>query len=96
VQVGADERVVAIRVIDSGIGIPPDEQPRVFERFFRGAEASRSSVKGTGVGLALAAHVVRAHDGRIQLESAVGAGSTFSVLLPVLSQALDHPSEKVS
>ena len=71
-----------IRVIDTGVGIPPDELPRIFERFYR-VDISRSrSTGGAGLGLPIVRQLVAAHGGRVWAESAVGAGSTFSFTLP--------------
>jgi two-component system phosphate regulon sensor histidine kinase PhoR len=73
---------IVISVSDSGVGIPKAEQERIFERFYR-ADASRSREDGgTGLGLSIAKHLVEAHGGRIQVQSEVGIGSTFSVFLP--------------
>ena len=82
VAVGKEGRHVAIRVRDDGLGIPPREQKRIFQKFVRGASAREHAIKGTGVGLALVSHIVRAHGGRIQVDSEVGTGSTFTMLLP--------------
>ena len=78
-RVEGDEMMVA--VADSGVGIASDEIERVFERFYK-ADRSRSS-RGTGLGLALAKHVVNAHGGRIKAESVEGKGSTFRFTLPL-------------
>ena len=82
-----------IRVIDTGVGIPPDELPRIFERFYR-VDISRSrSTGGAGLGLPIVRQLVAAHGGRVWAESAVGAGSTFSFTLPAWdrgSQELHH------
>ena len=73
---------LVISVVDHGPGIPKTEQERIFERFYR-ADAARSRESGgTGLGLSIAKHLVEAHGGRIQVRSEVGAGSTFSMLLP--------------
>jgi PAS domain S-box-containing protein len=73
---------VTIAVRDTGPGIPPEEQERVFDRFFRGSLVESDHVRGTGLGLNIAQEIVRAHGGRITLESQVGSGSTFTVWLP--------------
>lgn len=74
---------VVVSVADQGIGIPPEEQGRVFERFFRAAGAARVSRRGAGLGLSICRGVVEAHGGRIWLESRVGRGTTVHFSLPV-------------
>ena len=64
--------------------IPPSEQPFIFDEFFRGAAASESAVKGTGVGLAVVRHVVLGHGGNVRVESTSGTGSTLTILLPAV------------
>jgi signal transduction histidine kinase len=86
VDVAAEGRRVAIRVRDQGLGIPAEEQKQIFRKFVRGAAAKAANVKGTGIGLALVQHIVRAHGGEVLLESAPGKGSTFTILLPVGDQ----------
>jgi signal transduction histidine kinase len=76
-------RRLEIRVRDRGVGIPPGEQRSIFDRFVRGSASRRAGIKGTGIGLALARHIVNAHHGEIRLESSPGQGSTFTVVLPV-------------
>ena len=78
-------RNVAIDVIDDGIGVPRSERGEIFQKFVRGAQASRLGIKGTGVGLAMVAHIIRAHGGTIELDSREGHGSTFTLVLPVTS-----------
>jgi signal transduction histidine kinase len=73
---------VELRVRDTGIGIPEADQPRVWDRLYRG-DASRRE-RGLGLGLSLVKAIVEAHGGRVALQSAPGQGSIFSVVLPVL------------
>ncbi len=72
---------VVLSVHDTGVGIPADDLPRIFERFYK-ADRARSG-GGTGLGLAIAKHIVQAHDGRLWAESIEGKESTFHVALPV-------------
>ncbi len=73
---------IVIRVVDQGIGIPADDQQRIFETFFRARNAL--SVNGTGLGLSIVSDCVRLHNGSISVESVVGVGSTFIVRLPYI------------
>jgi len=72
-----------IEVADHGLGLAPDEQKRVFEKFYRAPSHERHLIAGTGLGLTLVAHIVQAHGGRVEVESALGAGSTFCVFIPI-------------
>ena len=76
---------VCFRVADTGVGIPAADQERVFERFYRVDKARSRDVGGTGLGLAIVKHLVHTLDGRIELESHAGEGSTFTVWLPAAS-----------
>ena len=73
---------VEIRISDHGIGIAPQDQPRIFEKFFRTAEAGTVSPRGAGLGLKIVKHIVEAHRGTILLESEVGRGSVFRLIFP--------------
>ncbi len=77
-----DSDRIAVDVRDTGCGIPAEELPRIFDRFSR-VDASRSrSTGGSGLGLAIAAEFVRAHGGSIDVDSEVGVGTVFTVVLP--------------
>ncbi|MCP4537934.1 MAG: PAS domain S-box protein [Chloroflexi bacterium] len=73
---------VTIAVQDTGPGISPEEQEKVFDRFFRGELADSGHVPGTGLGLSIADEIARAQGGRITIESQIGEGSTFIIWLP--------------
>jgi signal transduction histidine kinase len=85
-QKNDDRQWVTMSVQDTGPGIPADEQIYVFERFFRGAMSESGNIPGTGLGLSIADAIVKAHGGRITVESLIGWGSIFTVLLPVNEQ----------
>ena len=74
---------VVITVRDNGIGIPPEAQSRVFERFYRVDKGRARKNGGTGLGLAIVKHIVQLYGGTVALESEVGKGSTFTVTLPL-------------
>jgi signal transduction histidine kinase len=79
----AEDGWVRIDVRDNGIGLSPDEQAHLFDRFFRARQPGTQSVEGTGLGLPITRLLVESHGGRITVTSAPGAGSTFSFTLPV-------------
>ncbi|MEZ5099159.1 MAG: PAS domain S-box protein [Thermoleophilia bacterium] len=74
--------VVVLEVSDSGIGIPPDEQARLFDRFFRASTATSRQIQGTGLGLTITKAIAEAHGGSISFESSEERGTTFRVGLP--------------
>ena len=78
-----EEEFCRITVEDSGIGIEEKELPRIFERFYRTRQSGASTVDGHGLGLSIVRIIVRAHGGRIEVQSRVGAGSRFHMLLPL-------------
>jgi signal transduction histidine kinase len=74
---------VKLEVRDHGIGIPPGEQEKIFEKFYRCGDPLVHNIKGSGLGLALVRHIVRAHGGDVQVESAPEKGSKFTIALPL-------------
>ncbi|HET9931308.1 MAG TPA: ATP-binding protein, partial [Polyangiaceae bacterium] len=93
VSLSAIDGRAVLRVRDTGIGVPPEELPHLFERFHRVTGAKSRSHEGTGIGLALVHELVRMHQGTIDVESTVGVGTTFSVSLPL---GKDHlPAERL-
>ncbi|HXA28637.1 MAG TPA: ATP-binding protein [Candidatus Angelobacter sp.] len=73
---------VAVQVADTGVGISVDALPRIFERFYKADRSRQRDGDGAGLGLAIARHTVEAHGGHISVESEVGQGTTFTVVLP--------------
>jgi signal transduction histidine kinase len=86
-RIGTRGREAFVDVVDHGIGIPREEQARIFDRFHRAQSVETTGIAGTGLGLTLALHVVEAHQGRIAVVSDPGRGSTFSVCIPLQAQA---------
>ncbi|MHA1567812.1 MAG: phosphate regulon sensor histidine kinase PhoR [Alphaproteobacteria bacterium] len=89
VTVGAGENVVTVTVADQGEGIAPEHLPRLTERFYRVDAARSRALGGTGLGLAIVKHIVNRHQGRLKIESEVGVGSRFIVVLPVATPSED-------
>ena len=81
IRLTASDTDAVLTVADTGHGIDPDEQPRVFDRFYR---ATDSDEGGAGIGLAVVADLVNAHHGRLDLDSTPGQGSTFTVTVPII------------
>jgi signal transduction histidine kinase len=85
VSVGHDDRVATLTVSDSGCGIAPGDLPHIFEPFYRADPARARNTGGSGLGLAIVDQIVRAHGGRVDVQTAPEHGSTFSVSLPLAS-----------
>jgi signal transduction histidine kinase len=84
-SVGSDDGTIVATVSDTGCGVPPAEQPRLFERFFR-SSATRD-VPGTGLGLTIVRAIVESHGGSVVCKSVPGEGTTFTVTLPLREPA---------
>jgi len=83
VNICDEDKWTVVTVADTGSGIPPEEQSRIFDRFYR-VDASRSrNGGGTGLGLSIAKHIVELHGGQLEVQSVVGIGSRFIVRLPL-------------
>jgi len=82
-KVGRQDALALLSVKDTGEGIPPEDQERVFERFYRVDKARSREKGGTGLGLSICKWIAEAHGGRIWLKSEIGRGSTFTVELPL-------------
>jgi two-component system sensor histidine kinase BaeS len=81
------EREVHVSVRDTGQGIPAEDLPHIFERFYRADKARSPETGGSGLGLSIARSLVEAHGGRIWAESVGGEGSTFTFALPLVEDA---------
>jgi signal transduction histidine kinase len=79
---GADDGEAWATISDTGIGMAPEIQERIFEKFYRAREARDVEAQGLGLGLSLVQELVEAHSGRVEVQSAPGEGSTFRVVLP--------------
>jgi len=82
-----EEAKLILSVIDQGVGVPPDDLPHIFEKFYRVWSTTESGVEGVGLGLVLAKEAAEAHGGKIEVESELGVGSRFIVTLPIREQA---------
>ena len=82
VSIAEEGTFIRLSVQDTGIGIAPEHQEKIFERFYRVDKSHSKQSGGTGLGLSIVKHAVQYHHGKIDLDSAVGVGTTVSVLLP--------------
>jgi two-component system phosphate regulon sensor histidine kinase PhoR len=76
------ERELEIQVRDQGIGIPMEEQEKIFDKFYRVAQAEKLSPKGAGLGLKIIKHIMAAHHGQVRVRSGIGKGCTFMLIFP--------------
>jgi signal transduction histidine kinase len=75
---------VKLEVVDHGIGIPHNEQQKIFDKFYRVGDPLVHNTKGSGLGLSLVRHIARAHGGEVSVDSEPGRGSKFTITLPAL------------
>ena len=87
IRADVKDRWLHISVADSGAGIPPEELPHLFERFFQARNQEHAKAGGTGIGLSLTRELVKAMGGEISVESSIGVGSTFLVRLPITNNS---------
>ena len=74
-----------IRISDTGVGIPASEIPKIFDKFYRVKDPKTRKVMGTGLGLSIVKGIIEAHNGTIEVESVKGEGTTFRILLPLVT-----------
>ena len=82
-RVWSDEENIFLEVKDEGMGISKQDQAKIFEKFYRSGDVQHTSVKGSGIGLTLVAHIIKAHEGDVLLESELGKGTKVTIKLPV-------------
>jgi len=83
VDLSREDGWAVIRIVDHGIGISPEDQKKIFERFHRVGSSLVHDVKGSGLGLSIVSHIVAAHRGEVTVESEPGRGSRFAIKLPI-------------
>jgi signal transduction histidine kinase len=91
VRASVADGLAVVEVADTGMGIAPEDQERLFDRFFRTAAANHMAIPGTGLGLAIAKAIVEGHDGSISIASEPGHGTTVRLELPAHAAKLESP-----
>jgi len=86
ISLGQEKNNILFKIKDSGVGIPQDQQNRIFTKFFRGSNVMRLETDGSGLGLYTAKNIIDAHKGKIWFESQEGQGTTFYFTLPIMSK----------
>lgn len=92
IAVSRNGNLAAFSISDTGIGIPPEARPHIFERFYRADQARARDQQGSGLGLAIGKWIAEAHQGEISVHSQPGVGSTFTVLLPAIRWSEGWPA----
>jgi PAS domain S-box-containing protein len=95
ISIHFEENQIILNVTDQGPGIPTADQPHIFDKFYRGTNID-SEVEGSGLGLAIVKNIVENHQGRIWVESTVGKGSSFFIVLPVVANPIPMPKKQNS
>jgi signal transduction histidine kinase len=93
ITVEKDEGNAVVQVVDTGIGIPQGEQENIFKRFYRVDQSRSKESGGVGLGLSIAEWIAHAHHGRIEVDSELNQGSTFTVYLPILKASPPTPQD---
>src|SRR5579871_2946024 len=94
VETSRQDAKACIVISDTGIGIPSEDLPRIFERFYRVDKARSREMGGTGLGLSIVRHVIGQMDGTVSVESQLGSGAKFTITFPALAPATDSASDR--
>lgn len=93
ISIHAEGNQMILEVTDQGPGIPPSDQPHIFDKFYRGTNIG-SNIEGSGLGLSIVKNIVENHQGRIWVESTLGKGSSFFIVLPVAAEPIPATKKK--